>query len=316
MHHYSICTADTLAESPTLKAWFRGVPLYALRTSAATSAMFSVTAAHLAFLSPQNVRYSALANKFIQKTLVTAGAELQRLDPSQCGDLYLASLFISLALMAMPGIDGRRTDDLGRFLTATQAWRGVSVVFSTCIDQGHTLPSDYLPPTHEVTVSGLPEAEFDEMLCLIEHLVLDEHSPYSNMQPCRRRMYLAIVQGLRHCFGPLSLRRVSDSGLMLKTASTDWNLFLRLLREGDTIASLIAICKGVLYHRPFDYYWYSYAMQSNMVRYLLRQLDCREEAEVKIARWALRSISDDETSDTHCTEGEGFACNTHEISLA
>ncbi|KAI5362406.1 hypothetical protein Slin15195_G060590 [Septoria linicola] len=115
-----------------------------------------------------------------------------------------------------------------------------------------------------------------------------------NEQNCRteadqrkQAMYCAIFDELRKYVRAKTIRQIST--VITGSTPAQWNLFCRLLEEGDTICSLIGLCYNVAYS-GFDSRWFMGGLQGKVAQLLAARVMGTGEREHKIGSWARRRV--------------------------
>ena len=294
MHHFSTQTFKKINESPKSAAFYGSIPPLALPWDFATSAMFAVTAAHLATIKPDNKQlYCAAAHRFLSDALRQCRAAPDMLDPKQCGALYIAGLFIGICIMALPGLDqGREADPVTRWVASARAWRGVTIMFSTCTAFGQQAPTASLPPRQSDDGHKKPEPEpfWNTVVPGIKSLI-DEGVGTEESQ--RRRVYIGLWQEIQNVYRSTCIADNSASGVLIRPADNE--LFYSMIHSGDTIASLLVICMAALQHQ-FDHLWFVRGMQADAASALIAKIEeTGGQRETEIARWAKDWVDRDVT---------------------
>lgn len=271
MHHYCTSTSFAVEEDPPVASWMRNVaPTLLMSHPTLIGGLLGLTAVHMAFLRPYDKqKYTSLSYQHLNHALTQSQQALKQLDSSldgeKAGALCLTAIFTSITIQALPVVDSNQQHmtALQRFITNFRAFRGISVVFWACSIHGNGFDQNYLPPNGGKGFK-LTDQESYEMIDEL-YLVIKKHGEVCQEQgdTQKHEMYCAIFDELRNYVRAKTIRQIST--VITGSTPTQWNMFCRLLDEGDIICSLIGLCYNTAYSN-FDHKWFMVRLSLHAVR--------------------------------------------------
>ncbi|KXT18219.1 hypothetical protein AC579_2886 [Pseudocercospora musae] len=294
MHHYCVSTSAAVEDEPTVASWMRNVaPTMLISHPNLVGGLLGLTAAHIAFLRPlDRPKYTTLAYQHLNHALTQSQQALKQLDSSldaeKAGALFLTAIFTSITIQALLVVDTNQQHmtALQRFITNFRAFRGISVVFWACSIHGNGFDQNYLPPNGGDGMKMLSDQECYEMIDEL-HVVIGKHGEQSRDQGDvqKHAMYCAILDELRNYVRVKTIRQIST--VITGSTPAQWNMFCRLLDEGDIVCSLIGLCYNVA-HSNFGQKWFMGGLQHEVAKVLAARVQHAGPSEARIAEWASR----------------------------
>ena len=296
MHHFCISTSQALDDEPVISNWMRDVaPTLLIPHSNLVGGLLGLTAAHLAYQRPYDkTPYISLAYSHLNHALVQSQLSLQNLSSAQmtaeyAGALCLTAICTSLTIQALPVVDGNQQamTPVRRFVTNFRAFRGISVVFWACSIHGRGLDQSFLPPNGSVSMALADEESLrvlDDVYMLIR---ANGQSCHTQADERKHAMYCAIFDELRNYVRAKTIRQVAT--VITGSTPAQWNLFCKLIEEGDIICSLVGLCYTVAYSH-FDNRWFMGGLQGQVAEVLAARVIGAGELETKIGTWARRRV--------------------------
>jgi hypothetical protein len=296
MHHYCTSTSATLVEDAEISTWMRDVaPTLLLPHPNLIGSLLGLTAAHMAHQrSFDKQPYVSLAYSHLNYALAQSQHSLENLSTSTFTAEYGAALCLtaictSLTIQAMPVVDSNQQhmSPVQRFITNFRAFRGISVVFWACSIHGSGFDQTFLPPDGRDT---LPTLDDDALRTMDDIWLLIRLHGQQCQTPNDQRlhaMYGAVFEELKNYSRATTLRQIAT--VITTTTPAQWNLFCRLLEDGDVVCSLV----GLYYAGAFAHVgarWFLGGLHSRVVDVLAARVAHLGELEARIAAWARQRV--------------------------
>lgn len=258
MHHYSTSTFETLPHvSSDEYVWKHFVPQKGLSYPFVLDSIMSLSAMHLAFLEPSN-NWTHTALEYQDRAVSGFRNVLNHITPQNCEAAFVCSVLITMLNFALPGICEERgsTDAVADLLSTRFMLQGVTAVVLQAQEQIRKGPfgiwqfKDLLINVKDMDASSpaTPEAHvsvgdaFKRLQSIKRTLKLDINEPYT-----------ATIGWLEKAFHLYCSDR-STAGLFSWPILVDQG-FVDLLKQGDSLATLVFAHYGAVLHLLHDRWW-------------------------------------------------------------